>query len=575
MKQEAHEQSLSQGFILGQWTRVLFASLEAAGLRDVVVSPGSRSTPLVLAALARPSLRCHSVIDERAAGFFALGVARATRRPVLLLCTSGSALAHYLPALIEAHYAGIPLVVLSADRPAWLKEAGAPQTIAQEGLFGAFAHQGPVLGEPRGREQDVRALRRKVFQTVGLASGRAPGPVHLNFPVDKPLEPLPAHTDDERSLESFVSALLAESYSLSPGQVAVDEHFATEFLAGRTDTDLMILGPVEPEVAAAAEEACRALGLPLLSEYPQTNSSFPLEFLGSSLTGSGAPARILYVGPAPVSGQASRALQEFAGELWILSGPQLIDAESLGDRLFLGEITRALRSLHSAAPTLKEENGSLELWASRSRLLSKLLAVERAKTGQQMSEITVSAAVLAALVEPSHLLLANSLSVRAASWCGAQTSARVWLRRGANGIDGAFAEAVGHAQATEQPTVLLLGDVAAAHDLGSLALARGVKTPLVFVVMDNSGGRLFDFLPAAKVDLPSEHWRFWSTPPGLDFVKLAHAHDLEACLLINESDLTHALALALKRPVATLIVCPTEPEGTKRFLDSVKVLIPW
>lgn len=592
MRHEPKHDTLSAAFVLGQWTRVLIHSLAQAGVADVVVSPGSRSTPLVLTALRHPHLTCHSVIDERAAAFFALGIAQSSRRPVVLICTSGSAVAHYLPALIEAHQAGLPLLTLTADRPSWLQGSGAPQTIDQTHVFGRFAQDLGPLGEPSARFDALRALARKARQSVALATGASPGPVHLNFPVDKPLEPASALSDEEREFEATVTALLFAPPSLTAAQASISDTFSSEWLAQARGKDLLVLGPVDASTARAAREVAELSGLPLLSEYPQGGDSFPLEYLGDLLSGRDAPERILHIGPPAVSGHYSRAVAQTSAELWALPGPRLIDPESRAARVFLGDLGSALGALRAAyadssggsKPPLPSEFAAA--WRGHAQRLSEHLSQAQARDSAEradaqtpsegaVSEIAVSAVVLGALPPSAHLLLANSLSVRVASWCGAKTQARLWFRRGANGIDGSIAEATGLAVNTREPTVLLLGDVAAVHDLSSLALARRVKTPLVLVLMDNSGGRLFDLLPAAKSDISAEEWAHWRTPPEVDFLALAQAHGLASMRATSLAELHQGMKEALVHPQSTVIVIETDPSKTAKAVSKMKESLSW
>ena len=177
------------------WARLLLDGFAVAGVRDVVISPGSRSSPFVLAAHEHADLRCHDVLDERSAGFFALGQAKACGEPSLLICTSGTAGAHYLPAVMEAAQSYTPLAVLTADRPFELQECGANQTADQLKLFGAHVRRFFHLGSPDSTERALRALRRVAAQAVWSTKRPVPGPVHVNAPARKPLEP-PAPTGD-------------------------------------------------------------------------------------------------------------------------------------------------------------------------------------------------------------------------------------------------------------------------------------------------------------------------------------------------------------------------------------------
>jgi 2-succinyl-5-enolpyruvyl-6-hydroxy-3-cyclohexene-1-carboxylate synthase len=209
--------SPAPALVTTQWARVLLDGLAASGVRDVVVSPGSRSTPLVAAALADERLRCRWVIDERSAGFFGLGIAKATERPVLMICTSGTAGAHYLPALLEARYAHASLILATADRPPELQRCGANQTIDQRSLFGDVVTWDLGLPDPSMRA--LRGLRRAAAQAVHAAT-TPPGPVHLNVPFRKPLEPVVANPA-ERAWVTEVDRLLAPPITRAPAPSVV------------------------------------------------------------------------------------------------------------------------------------------------------------------------------------------------------------------------------------------------------------------------------------------------------------------------------------------------------------------
>ena len=271
--------------LLTVWSQLLFDSLAAAGLTQVIVSPGSRSTPFVLAAAAHPRLRLHDVIDERTAAFFALGQARVTAMPSLLLCTSGSAAAHYLPAVIEADESGVPLLIVTADRPIELLHVAANQTIDQRLLFEGYARMVVDVGAPDAAPSALRGLRRLAAQAVALARAPRPGVVHLNLRARKPLEPASATSPEARALEAQVRGLMSHpSARVSEGRLAPDDD-AIATLAQRcvgVRRGLIVAGPA-PARQALARDAVRALaeatGFPLLAE-----AASQLRFTGTSAT---------------------------------------------------------------------------------------------------------------------------------------------------------------------------------------------------------------------------------------------------------------------------------------------------
>jgi 2-succinyl-5-enolpyruvyl-6-hydroxy-3-cyclohexene-1-carboxylate synthase len=244
--------------LLTVWADLLVDTLARGGVRDLVASPGSRSTPFLLAAARHPDVRVRSVIDERAAAFFALGLARVAGRPPALLCTSGTAPAHYFPAVIEASEAALPLVVLSADRPVALRGSGAPQTTDQVHLYGAHVRAFADLGDPRPEPRALRGLQRAVARTVAAALAPSPGPVHLNAPAAKPLEPTAPRGEAARALAARAARLQGRALLVAPPPAG---HGAGETLAG-ADAPTSA-SPPTPRASGASARAGRAeLGVP-------------------------------------------------------------------------------------------------------------------------------------------------------------------------------------------------------------------------------------------------------------------------------------------------------------------------
>jgi 2-succinyl-5-enolpyruvyl-6-hydroxy-3-cyclohexene-1-carboxylate synthase len=260
------------GNLLAEWSRLIFGTLRAAGVRDVVVSPGSRSTPFAYAALTTPGLVCHSAWDERSAGFFALGQARLTGRPSAVLSTSGSAVVNYHPAVAEAAYAHVPLVVLSADRPFELQEVGAAQCMDQVKVFGGLVRRYLDLGHPDAGDVALDAAQRAVARTVLEAMAPNPGPVHLNLRARKPLEPRGATTEVERALERAVTSRLDRGPGqLARGRAAPPNEVLSELGAAlkRHGNGLIVLGPAAAglELEPVFELSART-GYPLCAEAP-------------------------------------------------------------------------------------------------------------------------------------------------------------------------------------------------------------------------------------------------------------------------------------------------------------------
>ena len=530
------------------WAELAIASLAAAGVRELVISPGSRSTPLALAA-ARGELRTRVIIDERGAGFFALGAARAAGRPVALLCTSGTAAAHYYPAVIEAAMSGVPLVVLSADRPGELHGAGASQTIDQQRLFGGFVRRFDDAGVPDGAPLALRALRRKIVQAVAAARGPVPGPVHLNLPLRKPLEPAPPATAAARLAAAEVARLRAAPPQVAaPPDVRVpDEAIAAAAAAIAGAPRGVIVATAGPVGRRALRDAVWRLaartGYPVLAEAgsqlrfaPRPAAVAAIDHFPLIVGDAGAPAPdlVIQLGGEPVAMAWPGFVARRPPRRVILAEHGWPDGDSSAELVVAGALDDALARLADAAPA--HPAGWADAW--RAAEADAAAAMRTARAAGPWSETDLVARVIDGLADGDQLALGNSLPIRVID--EAATGGRdlaVLTQRGAAGIDGLIAGAAGAAWATGRATTLILGDVSFAHDAGSLPLAAGL--PLAIVVADNRGGRVFDALPLAGAGLdPAVYRALWLTPPALDPAAVAAGFGVAAHTVREPDDLS-------------------------------------
>jgi len=453
--------------------------LAASGVCDVVVSPGSRSTVLLLAA-KRAGLRLHPIHDERAAAFFALGLARTTDAPPALLCTSGTAAAHYLPAVMEASATGLGLIVLGADRPPELHGSGANQTIDQSHLFGRHVRAYVDLGLPDGREGTLRAAARRAAQVVTTARWPDPGPVHVNAPARKPLEPeggapavprapavaLPSAQPDDESLIELAEWL---SHGARPALVA---------------------GPAlrsQRDARDSVAELAAALDAPVIADATsQLHGTLPAHDLVAPHLDAD---RVLQIGRPPIGGRVER---------WSSDRPRAVLAEqgwpdpaSSAERLVLGSVVASLEALAARVPSRGRDE-----WSARwSSLAAAVERHQEALLADGFHEGHVARVALERWPEGDLVLLGNSLPVRHADLWGRPPRATVIHQRGVSGIDGLIAGAAGANVGGDAPTLAMIGDVSFLHDIGGLAAARHCDAPLVVLVVDNEGGRIFERLP--------------------------------------------------------------------------------
>ena len=421
-------------------------------MTDACTSPGSRSTPLVLAIAREPRLRAHSHIDERSSGFFALGVAKATGRAVALACTSGTAAANLAPAVIEASEARVPLIVLTADRPPELREIGAGQTIDQIKLYGDAVRWFFEVGNHEATPERIAWIRALACRAWVAATGDRPGPVHLNWPLREPLVTAAGYP------------LLADPLSgARRGRAAIAHYDALLRDAG-------FAGEHAPEVVV------RVGDLP---------TSKPLRAWLGALDGARqilVDAQLAWQDPASVV------------ELLIRADPRVLE------------------------PPPAAEPGWLEGWRAADALAAG--AIEEI-LGEQLSEPNVARAVADTLPSAATVFVAASMPVRdlESFWPVRDDAPRVLSNRGANGIDGTLASALGVAAAVQGPVVALIGDVAFAHDAGSLLAASRLGLSLTVVLINNGGAAVFDYLPIAREHDVYE--QYVATPTGLDFERAA------------------------------------------------------
>jgi 2-succinyl-5-enolpyruvyl-6-hydroxy-3-cyclohexene-1-carboxylate synthase len=583
------------GALLTEWSRLLVASLVQAGVRDAVICPGSRSTPFAWALAENAELRCHSLLDERVAAFFALGLARASGEPAVVLSTSGSAAANFFPAVVEASLSHTPLLLLTADRPLELQQAMAAQTIDQVKLYGEYARAYFDLGAPEPSLGALAGLTRAVAQAVATARAPRPGPVHLNARARKPLEPV-AKGPADAELSSRVSRLLAEGVTrIVPARPSLDGEAVralAESLAA-AERGVIVCGPTplgDERLAPAVEALSRRLGWPVFAEgtsqlrFAQCQPATLADGLDwllatTAFTDSLAPHTVLRVGATPTSS----ALERFLGGAGDARVPSLHVVAEHGHSDPSGRartllqappwlaVEALVQALGQGAPSAAQASYAERLGAANAVVWETVARVlERSPAGSGTSEPHAVRTVLDALPERALLVVGNSLPVREldAYVPAGAASVRVASQRGANGIDGLVSGAAGSALAAGAPTVLLLGDVSLAHDLGGLAAARLVKTPLAVVVLDNDGGRIFEALPVARLfpEKPA-HAALWLTPPALDLAHAAAAFGLPYVAPTTLAELSAAVESALHRPGPTLVharVLPASARETAR-----------
>ena len=550
-------------------------ALVESGVTDFVISPGSRSTPLVLAISAHPDARATVVIDERAAAFFALAQSKLTLRPTALLCTSGSAGAHYFPAIIEASAAGAPLIALTADRPTALMNCGAPQTIDQANLYGRHVRAAFDIQLHDLDDEAVRSVRRVAAQAVRAAVFPYRGAVQVNLRARKPLEPEESLPCSQSVRRSPVMAHVQSRPPVTPRVLleAAEVDALASRIAGAA-RGLIVCGPAP--VDAARRDAVLALaassGMPLMAE-----STSQLRFgPAPGVTRLGAidalldadfgvaldPDLIIQIGAAPVSAAWPRYLARHRRTpRVVIADAGWPDPDSSAEQVVVADIESLALAL---ADRLSAPSADRRVWREALAIEDRRAfgPVEAALSESDFHEGKVAAVTFARLPRGGVVFLGNGLCVRHADRFTRPSDSdgavpRIVAQRGASGIDGHIATVAGLAS-EGSPVTALFGDVAFIHDAGSLALLQRAGSPAAIVVINNDGGRIFEQLPVANV-VDEATLASWTTPHGRDFAALCAAYELEHRCVRTEAELQFELTQTYRREGATIIEAKVDP----------------
>ena len=533
------------------WGSVLVETLHRLGLRHAVISPGSRSTPLTIAFAQHADIEAIPVLDERSAAFFALGLARRHRQPVVLLCTSGTAGANYFPAIIEAQESGVPLLVITADRPPEMRECRSGQTIDQQKLYGSHVNFFHELALPVASLPMLRYLRQTLVHAVERTQYPVAGPVHLNSPFRDPLPPV------EDGSATALRKTLDEGDFFNGVQPPLRTMALLESLDfPATGRGIIVMGPSEeslsPVDVGVIAGFARDTGWPVLADglsglrgdaahFPNLVTRYD-SIVRSAVAGEKLkPEMVLCLGGWPTSKPLRAWLEACAPEVWLVTTrAQNLDALHLtthhvrgGLRAFVGSVV-----VEGKGPA-----AYAEAWRSAEVAAGASLdgAMEKAHADFEGSATVLLAQCLPKL---TPVFVANSMPVRDVEyfWPGTDRAPQFFFNRGANGIDGTLSTALGVAH-RHRPAILLTGDLALLHDANGFLIGPKFTGSLTIVLINNNGGGIFEHLPVAQFDPPFED--FFATPQSADFKKLCAAHGVSHTLV---RDAKHFTGLISKLP---------------------------
>lgn len=529
---------------------VMVDELARNGLTDAVLGPGSRSTPLALALDAHRGIRLHVSIDERSAGFLALGLAKSTGVPAALLTTSGTAAANLYPAVIEASHAQVPMVLLTADRPPELRDTGAGQTIDQIKLFGDAVRWFVEVGVPEARDGAVGYWRSIVSRAFHTARGPVAGPVHLNLALRNPLIPVPDEAGFPFGLEGRPGGLPWTEAGEAPRPVSPEDLDRLAEAVGGAERGLIAVGTGRHD-AGAILKAAAALGWPVLAEATSNVrtgapaiSTYEALLRHQPFAQSHRPDLVLRVGNLGTSPSLARLLEPGAGPdpiRQVMIDPSAwLDPARAVSRVVRADAGEVFRGLAGRLPVRSSGNWLKGWMDAEARARS---AIDTLLDGHGLTEPRVARDLAACLPGGSLLYAASSMPIRDLDWfMRTRPGLQLLANRGANGIDGFVSSVLGAGLAHPGPVCGLAGDLSFLHDQNGLLTSSQRPLEAVFVVVNNDGGGIFSFLPQS--DQPGFE-RLFGTPHGLDFSRVAGVYNCSYRLIHDSSELAPAVLQAV------------------------------
>jgi 2-succinyl-5-enolpyruvyl-6-hydroxy-3-cyclohexene-1-carboxylate synthase len=580
--------------ILALYVGAFTDELARAGLADVCFCPGSRSAPLALTFAADPRFKMWQHLDERSAAFFALGMAKAKRRPVIVLCTSGSAAANFFPAIVEARYARVPLIVLTADRPHELRDAGAPQTMDQLKLYGDYAKWFVEMALPEASDEALRYARGAAARAAAVAVAEPAGVAHLNFPFREPLVPLkPDVVDVPDAARADGRPFVVASSGPRPAEL---QWLADELT--HPPRGVIVAGMQnDPGFPAAVTKLAAVLHFPLLADplsgvrcgpHDRANviDNYDAFLRDAATVEKLEPQIVLRLGAPPTSKPVLQYLQRHpnARHIVIADGDDWPDPARLATEVVHADAAWACSALADLSPAMPAspppslsgkgarvplspsgrgaggEGEWLALWRDIAARARRAMDAQLAQFTEPF-EGRVFTELAACLPEAATVFASSSMPVRDLDtfFPGDARRIRFLGNRGLNGIDGVVSSALGAAAASDEPLVLVIGDIALYHDLNGLLAGKlnGVRATIVLI--NNDGGGIFSFLPQAAH--PEHFEQLFGTPHGLDFAHAAALYGARLHRPNNWAEFREAVRCGLQGDDLTLVEVRTNRDS--------------
>ncbi|MHA2028417.1 MAG: 2-succinyl-5-enolpyruvyl-6-hydroxy-3-cyclohexene-1-carboxylic-acid synthase, partial [Candidatus Kariarchaeaceae archaeon] len=547
---------------------------------------GSRSTPLTLAFAENKEVKSYSHVDERSAGFFALGLAMSSRKPVALVCTSGTAAANFHPAILEAWYARIPLLILTADRPHHLRSFGANQTMDQIKLYGTHVKWFVDVAPPRENpsEEDIKYLQTLACRVYAESQFLPSGPVHLNFPFSKPLEPSSKNAEERTGNEVNETSIKITQGKLQGTKQQINEIFRS---IQSSPKGLIVCGPRTPsdEFPETLQLLSSKLGYPILADglsglrFPSLETNLLLTGYDTFLKQMDTvpePDIIIQFGSLPTSSNLQKFLAGCHGlRITVNDQNEWVDPDKNVTHSYQCDPNHLCSQLLKL--TTNEEININEKWQEYWIDIEKRTWIVLEKLlDQKFFEGSVVASVFETLPKTSSIFVSNSLPVRHLDQFvhSHQKNVTVFSNRGLSGIDGTLSTAIGIAADRNQPIVLLTGDLAFYHDMNGLLALQRNNLQLIVILLNNQGGGIFERLPISKLEDQLIYEKFFVTPQKLDFSalpKLFGEDILRHSLISNAQDLKSSLRASFESDFSHIIEIQTDAKETQRMIDEIKI----
>lgn len=560
MRAENHNYSMAGALVEG---------LAGAGLRHVVMCPGSRSGPLAVSFARCDAIKTWVHLDERSAGFFALGIAKGSRGVMAVLTTSGTAAANLLPAVVEARLTGVPLVVITADRPRELIDWGANQTIEQSGIYGGhvkWSADMPVPEDGAALVNYASAVGRRAYV---MAMGYPSGPVHLNMPFREPLAPIPV-SGEETEMSRGTGVLDDVVPAATPCGLAVGRDMGSR--VKDVERGLIVCGPQDkPGLAKAVGEVGVKLGYPILADplsqvrFGKHNRSHVVDFYDLILRDEGLwgrlePELVIRFGAWPTSKLLGAFMARAKGARHVLvTESGWADPSHLAADVVQVDPVSFCRGVMSEGGEARAQNGWVKRWVEMSLMVREGME-DYMSVVEDMFEGKVFLELQKHLMENSILFVGNSMPVRDMDTFMASSgkSIRVMGNRGASGIDGVVSTALGSGVGAETQVVAVVGDISFFHDMTGLLMTKHPEINVTIIVLNNDGGGIFSFLPQAQY---AEHFEeVYGTPHGLSFESAARLYGLGYVRVGDWEEFGDAVGRSLSSAGTSIVEVPGSRE---------------